>query len=272
MNESLLERAARLIRLPDADGTPAKVEKDGLRCPVTGRAYPMRDGVLDLLDPAFAPTPAQRMLDFRLAAWFYDRLRGPLTRLFSMPSFEREAADVIERLSVGSGDAVLDVACGHGNFTVALARHVGPEGLVVGLDIADAMLRRAVDHAREAGVSNLLLIRGDALALPFFDASFDGVNCSGGIHQIPDLAKAVREFARVGIAGAGFSASGFASPPGGETRGRRLMQRGTELRAVDLGWLCDELRSAGYDRVDLSMPSGSVGYVWGVIGGDSAPS
>jgi len=61
-----------------------------------------------------------------------------------MPRFPDEVDEVVERLALERGDTVLDLACGHGNFTAALAHRVGADGLVVGIDIARSMLQRAM--------------------------------------------------------------------------------------------------------------------------------
>ncbi|HYN91444.1 MAG TPA: methyltransferase domain-containing protein, partial [Thermoleophilaceae bacterium] len=76
-------------------------------------------------------------------------------------------------LSLSPGDGVLDVACGTGNFSRDFARTVGPGGLVVGIDVSETMLTRAVEDTRTAGLENTAYVRGDALELPFLDMSFD---------------------------------------------------------------------------------------------------
>lgn len=264
--QELLERAAPLLRLPgtsdSGDSTPEVVE-GGFRCPSTGRVFLVRDGVLDLLDREFAPTLAQRALDSRPAAWVYDVLRPRVAPLFRMPPFDEEVANAVERLELARGDILLDVACGQGNFTLAFADRVGPEGLVIGIDIARAMLARAARHVLRSGAANVLLVRGDALALPFAEGVFPRVACSGGLHQIPDLARALSEFRRVSVPGARLAASGFASVPGGVSSTRRLLRRSTELDAVDLGWLKAELEAIGYEDVAFDVPGGAVGYIWG---------
>lgn len=271
---SALQRAAPLLRLPGAPGTPPTVlgSGDGLRCTVTGREFRLRDGVLDLLDPGFRKTAAQKPLDVPVVAWGYDLVRARLAGLFGMPPFETEAADVARRLELQPGDTVLDVACGHGNFTLALARSVGPEGLVVGLDIAGAMLRRAARHLRESGLDNVLLIRGDALALPLADASFARVNCSGGLHSIPDLPRVAREFARVSTPGARLTGSGFAAAPHDRfARWKRASRERFEMHFVDMDWLDRELVRAGWAEVRHEMPSSWIGYIWArKVGEDSA--
>ena len=76
-------------------------------------------------------------------------------------------------LGLGEGDTVLDVACGPGNFTREFARAVGAGGLALGIDASRTMLERGGEELRRADAANLVLIRGDATALPFRDGSFD---------------------------------------------------------------------------------------------------
>lgn len=256
---SALVRAAPLLRLPatpepDPDG-------GGLRDPVTGRRLVLRDGVLDLLGGDFRPTLTQRALDTRATAWLYDRLRERAMRVAGLPGFAEEAEAVARRLALAPGDVVLDVACGHGNFTVELARRVGPQGLVVGLDISAAMLARAAARVRRAGLAHVLLVRGDALALPFADGAFARVNCSGGLHQMPDLARALAEMARVTTPGGRFAASGFAQAEGARPHGwRALLARRAALHFVPRRRLVEALASAGFTDVEATMARSWFGY------------
>lgn len=81
---------------------------------------------------------------------------------------------VFPKLPVKKGDRVLDVGCGFGDTAIKLARIVGPEGEVVGIDCCDAFLSAAEADREQAGVKNLRFIRGDAeIALP--DSAFDFV-------------------------------------------------------------------------------------------------
>jgi ubiquinone/menaquinone biosynthesis C-methylase UbiE len=99
-------------------------------------------------------------------------------------------------LGLSEGDTVLDLACGPGNFSRSFARAVGPEGLVVGVDASDTMLARGGEELRQNDPGNLVLIRGDATALPFRDASFDGACCFAALHLFPDPFAALDEMRR----------------------------------------------------------------------------
>jgi ubiquinone/menaquinone biosynthesis C-methylase UbiE len=89
-------------------------------------------------------------------------------------------------LGLSPGDGVLDVACGTGNFSRDFARTVGESGLVVGIDVSETMLARAVEDTRRAGLANAAYVRGDAEQLPFLDDSFDAVCCFAAFHLFHD--------------------------------------------------------------------------------------
>jgi SAM-dependent methyltransferase len=255
-----LERAAPLLLLPGSRAAPL-ARGDVLEEAPGHRQWRVENGVLDLLGTHFAPTLTQRMLDTRATAWIYDLLRDGQAPRLGMPSFEREVDDVASRLGLAPGDTVLDVACGHGNFTTALARRVGPDGLVIGLDIASAMLARAARRVRAARLSNVLLIRGDALALPFGDGSVRRLNCSGGLHQFPSLERACAEFARVLAPGGALTASGFAESGEGSAGWRAWLRRGLALHVQPLAPLSRALAAAGFRDV-ATQSAGPVGYAW----------
>lgn len=237
---------------------PSNPETIERAAPLFGRtaaelAPRVRDGVLDLLGDAFAPTVTQRMLDTAFTAWLYDATRDRLAPRFGIPAFAREADDTAARLAIAPGDVVLDVACGHGNFTVELARRAGPRGLVVGLDISAAMLARAANRVRRARLENVLLVRGDALALPFRDAVFPKLNCSGGLHQMPDLGRALAEMARVSQPGARFSGTGFAATGARERGVTGWLWRRFQLHFVPTELLAKEVERAGFGDVRIAM-------------------
>lgn len=81
---------------------------------------------------------------------------------------------VFPDLPVQPGDQVLDVGCGFGDTAIKLARMVGPEGSVLGVDCCDAFLEEARKDSAAAGIGNIAFQRGDAeIALP--EGQFDFV-------------------------------------------------------------------------------------------------
>jgi SAM-dependent methyltransferase len=169
-----------------------------------GRAGEERDGYLDLLGPGEDPTgsrPGQRLMASRVLPLIYERLWRPLGGRMLMgalgPGTAGERRIALEMLGLGAGDAVLDVACGPGNFTRAFADAVGAEGVVVGLDASRTMLAQAAREERNPARPGVVYVRGGATDLPFRDGSFDAVCCFAALYLIEDPLLAVAEIARV---------------------------------------------------------------------------
>lgn len=84
------------------------------------------------------------------------------------------------------GEHVLDVGCGTGATTMALARSVGADGSVVGLDISRPMLARAEARTQEAGLRNIRYMLADAQTHGFAANSFDLVASRFGVMFFAD--------------------------------------------------------------------------------------
>ncbi|HSX21809.1 MAG TPA: class I SAM-dependent methyltransferase, partial [Gaiellaceae bacterium] len=124
----------------------------------------------------------QRMFD-RIAP-VYDAMNRVMTA-----GLDRHWRSVTVRETVQAGDRVLDACCGTGDLAIE-ARRAGAR--VTGLDFSQAMLERA--RRKEPAIEWL---RGDMLALPFEDASFDAVTVGFGVRNVDDLDAGLRELRRV---------------------------------------------------------------------------
>jgi len=101
-----------------------------------------------------------------------------------------------EKLGLGAGVKVLDVASGKGESAIFLAQRFGCEA--VGVDFGPENVRRAHARAEGAGVGHLVRFQqGDAEMLDFPDASFDAVLCECAFCTFPYKRQAAVEFARV---------------------------------------------------------------------------
>jgi demethylmenaquinone methyltransferase/2-methoxy-6-polyprenyl-1,4-benzoquinol methylase len=105
----------------------------------------------------------------------------------------RRAAVRATRLEAAG--SALDVACGTGKLTVALAERVGPFGRVVGVDLS----ARMIDHARAmcGDMVQLEFTMANALSLPFDDDTFDAATIAFGLRNLADYEAGFRELARV---------------------------------------------------------------------------
>jgi demethylmenaquinone methyltransferase/2-methoxy-6-polyprenyl-1,4-benzoquinol methylase len=119
-----------------------------------------------------------------------------LNHLLSGNTDRRWRRLVVERLraSLGAETRTLDVACGTGDLTLALAE--GTETRVTGLDFCRPMLELARRKADEHGRA-VPFIEGDALHLPFAAATFDVVTIAFGLRNLASVEAGLSEFWRV---------------------------------------------------------------------------
>jgi arsenite methyltransferase len=95
------------------------------------------------------------------------------------------------------GDTVVDIGAGSGMDTFLAARHVGPAGRVVAVDMTPAMLELGRQHVTLTGLRQVEYVDGLAEALPLPDGVADLVISNGVINLIPDKDTVFREAFRV---------------------------------------------------------------------------
>ncbi len=143
--------------------------------------------------PGTLPEDRVRGMFDRIAG-VYDRMNAVMTAGLDERWRERAA----ELAAPPPGGRALDVACGTGNLALALARRVGGGGEVVGLDFSTAMLAEA--RRKEAALDGAAGVRfeeGDALSLPYPDASFHAATVGFGARNFAHLGRGLAEMARV---------------------------------------------------------------------------
>jgi ubiquinone/menaquinone biosynthesis C-methylase UbiE len=107
---------------------------------------------------------------------------------------------IIESSGIKPGMTVVDLGCGSGAFTPYVARAVGKEGRVYGVDIQAGMLKqleRKLAGEEFRDVTNVESKLASAYELPFEDGTIDLVYMVGVLQEIPDRGKALREVYRV---------------------------------------------------------------------------
>jgi len=95
--------------------------------------------------------------------------------------------------SLVEGARVLDVACGTGDLSLALAE--AGRAQVVGVDFCRPMLEVAREKAD--GAHRIPFVEGDALRLPFADESFEAVTIAFGLRNLAGVAEGLAELRRV---------------------------------------------------------------------------
>lgn len=98
---------------------------------------------------------------------------------------------------ISPGERVVDIGCGAGIDSLIAAKKVGPEGLVIGVDMTEAMLSKARKAGEEAGFNQLEFRQGHMEELPVPDGWADVVISNGVLNLTPDKKGTFREIARV---------------------------------------------------------------------------
>ncbi|MBN3555920.1 demethylmenaquinone methyltransferase [Fictibacillus nanhaiensis] len=117
--------------------------------------------------------------------------------LISFKQHSKWRKDTMKRMKVQPGNQCLDVCCGTGEWTFALAEEVGTEGKVVGLDFSQNMLNVGIEKLKKRRTPGVTFIHGNAMELPFEDNSFDFVTIGFGLRNVPDYLQTLKEMARV---------------------------------------------------------------------------
>jgi SAM-dependent methyltransferase len=143
----------------------------------------------------------QKLAEFKQeaqAAW----AAGDYDAMMRQEGLYEVGTRIVRRVGVGTGEDVLDVACGTGNAAIPAAR---AGASVTGLDLTPEMLEAARGRGKAAGVA-IEWVEGDAEDLPFDDQRFDVVLSTFGCMFAPrhevvadEVARVLRPGGRVGI-------------------------------------------------------------------------
>lgn len=125
-----------------------------------------------------------------------------LNHLMSMnidKSWRRKALDVI--VPESGQLSVLDLACGTGDFAIAIARRMrqnGVNGKVMGVDLSAGMLEVMKGKIEAEGINDIVSAeQGDGESLAFAETSFDRVTIAFGIRNFENREQGLREMYRV---------------------------------------------------------------------------
>lgn len=123
----------------------------------------------------------------------YDKMNS----VISFQQHKKWRRDIMKKMNVRQGAKALDICCGTAEWTIALAKEVGPEGEVIGLDFSENMLRVGEEKVKRLQLHQVKLIHGNAMDLPFPDNTFDYVTIGFGLRNVPDYMRVLREMNRV---------------------------------------------------------------------------
>jgi len=105
----------------------------------------------------------------------------------------------LEMLSLKKGEKVLEIGFGRGSTLVRIAKQVGSEGEIHGIDLTPEMVALARELFYKNKLRNVRLIEGDAKALPYEKKYFDVVYIASTLElfDTPDIPVVLKEIRRV---------------------------------------------------------------------------
>ncbi|TDQ41534.1 demethylmenaquinone methyltransferase [Aureibacillus halotolerans] len=130
----------------------------------------------------------------------FESIYGKYDKMNSVISFnmhKKWRRYTMKKMNVQAGAHALDVCCGTGDWTVALADKAGKTGRIVGLDFSGNMLKIAKEKKERQQLDHVEYIQGNAMDLPFPNDSFDYVTIGFGLRNVPDYGVVLQEMARV---------------------------------------------------------------------------
>ena len=125
----------------------------------------------------------------------YDRLNHLMS--FGVDRSWRRRA-LKEIVTPDSPQRILDIACGTGDFSLAIARRMHPGSRITGLDLSEGMLAVMREKVAKAGLAERIsCLQGDSEAMPWEDGAFDVATIAFGIRNFEHREAALKEILRV---------------------------------------------------------------------------
>lgn len=125
----------------------------------------------------------------------YDRLNHIMSLDIDKTWRLRALRQIVEK---DKKQEILDIACGTGDFSIAIARKANPETKVHGLDLSAGMLEVMKEKVTKLGLdSRIVAEQGDSEKMSYADNSFDRVTIAFGIRNFEHREVALREILRV---------------------------------------------------------------------------
>jgi demethylmenaquinone methyltransferase/2-methoxy-6-polyprenyl-1,4-benzoquinol methylase len=117
------------------------------------------------------------------------------------------------------GDTSLDLCCGSGDLSFRLARRVGRNGQVYGVDFSSQLLEIANKRCQsQYPQPKITWVEADVLSLPFEDNQFDAATMGYGLRNVTDIHRSLKELHRVLKAGAKAAILDFHRPSNPQLR------------------------------------------------------
>lgn len=157
-------------------------------------------------------------------------------------------ADIIKK-----GDTIIDIGSGSGADVLIAAGKTGSGGHVYGIDMTAAMIAKANENIRKAGLANIKIIEGLADDIPLSDETADVVTSNGVFNLVPDKEEAFREVYRVLKPGGTIQIADIvlSKPVSDSSKSNAQLWAECIVGAEPVDVYLDLIRSAGFKQVTV---------------------
>ncbi len=172
------------------------LEEEPVACRWCDRRYPRSRGFIDFAPEIGGPgSYGQAVMESRAYVTIYESVVRPnfvrlMSRNWGHAFNDADEEAYLTRFLDPQDGPILDVACGTGRWTRAIAERFGHDR-TIGLDLSFAMLQ-----ASQAALPNVRFVRGSAEKLPFADGSLGAINCWAALQLVPHPEAALAEAGR----------------------------------------------------------------------------
>jgi ubiquinone/menaquinone biosynthesis C-methylase UbiE len=164
-----------------------------------------------------------------------------------------DAKRLIEALQARPGSVVAEIGAGGGELTIALAKHVGPDGKMFTSELGEDRLKRLRVAVEKSGLANVEVIEGHESRANLPDLCCDAIFMRSVYHHFGDPAAINPTFFQALKPGGRIAVIDFAPPKDTAAAGKR---GGDGAHGVTAEVVADELKAAGFDVLSSEQGQG----------------
>jgi ubiquinone/menaquinone biosynthesis C-methylase UbiE/uncharacterized protein YbaR (Trm112 family) len=197
--------------------TETEVLQGFLKCLSCGRHFEIREGLADLNFPeTLFQSDLEQQQRFDKFPKYDFRPRALVLGIWHFALAESRARKkVIDRLELRKNASVLETGVGTGSNLPIIAKMIGKNGQLDGMDISAETIKIARKRMKSKGVQ-VELVQANASYLPYETSMFDGVLHVGAFNEFGEKKRAIEEMIRVAKPGSKIVICDEGLPPGKE--------------------------------------------------------
>lgn len=164
-----------------------------------------------------------------------------------------DAKRLIEALQVRPGSVVAEIGAGDGDLTIALAKHVGPDGKIFTSELGEERVKQLRSAVEKSGVSNVQVLEGHETRANLPEGCCDAIFMRSVYHHFGDPPAMNASFLQALKPGGRIAVIDFAPPKDTAAPGKR---GGDGAHGVSAEVVANELKAAGFEVISTEQGPG----------------